>query len=228
MPDCAAATPYRRMAASIASTRSATTDTASATAAASVVLPDPGRPQICTSTRVSAPSAPLQRVVAPVHQRVPPRRVRDVPGGPLRQVPVHVPHDLPHVGVVVVRQVGLPRARDLDDPPPGAVPDGLAAAVLLPDGPRLVRAEPVLELLRRHGDGVRVVPRDLGALLVVHARHAGTGPPRPRAAASRTTTLAGPLPRARSARVACAVTRPGPPGTGSDERGVPWPTAPRS
>ena len=50
--------------------------------------------------------------------------------------------DLAHVPVVVVRQVVLPRTEDFGDPPPGGVPGGLAAVLVLPGLARLVGREP--------------------------------------------------------------------------------------
>src|SRR5688572_22729708 len=44
----------------------------------------------------------LQRVVAPIHQRIAPARLADVAARPLLEMSRHVPRDLAHVPVVVV------------------------------------------------------------------------------------------------------------------------------
>src|SRR3712207_2096064 len=64
----------------------------------------------------------LQRVVTPVHQRVPPSGVLDVLlGRLLGQVPLDVPVDLPHVGVVLVGEVAPLLVQQLDDLAAGLV-----------------------------------------------------------------------------------------------------------
>src|SRR4028119_2522848 len=66
---------------------------------------------------------PLQRVVAPVHERVaPPRRLDVLLGRLLRQVPLHVAVHLPHVRAVAAPAGPPPRA----GPAPGAAARGRA------------------------------------------------------------------------------------------------------
>src|SRR5579875_1897526 len=129
-----------------------------------------GSPAPCGAP-ACADRASLERVVAPVHQRVAPLRVLLVVlRAALRGVPVHVADDLPHRRDVVVRQVTLLRPEDPDDPAALLVARRLALAAGVADRLRLVRLQPLLELVRGHVDGLLpVVPHVVDALLLRHA-----------------------------------------------------------
>ncbi|GAA1899313.1 hypothetical protein GCM10009736_79680 [Actinomadura bangladeshensis] len=89
----------------------------------------------------------LERVVAPVHQRVAPLAVLDVAGRALGEVAVDVTDHLVHVRVVLVGQVGPLRPQQLDDPAAGRVARRLPGAVLLADRLRFLGLQPALQLL---------------------------------------------------------------------------------
>src|SRR5579875_740076 len=139
-----------------------------------------GSPAPCGAP-ACADRASLERVVAPVHQRVAPLRVLLVVlRAALRGVPVHVADDLPHRRDVVVGQVTLLRPEDPDDPAALLVARRLALAAGVADRLRLVRLQPLLELVRGHVDGLLpVVPHVVDALLLRHASRLATAAPHP-------------------------------------------------
>lgn len=79
----------------------------------------------------------FERVVAPVHQRVPPGRLGHVTGRSLRQVPADVGDHLAHVRRVVLAEVSLSCTQERDDATSGLVARELLATVLVPDCLRL-------------------------------------------------------------------------------------------
>src|SRR4051794_10758598 len=109
----------------------------------------------------------LQRVMAPIHQRVAPLGVLLVAGRPaLGEMAMRVAHDLAHVRVVVLVELVLVLALDRHDPPAGLVADRLALAPA--DGLRLLGLEPALELLGAHVDHRVELVADV--VLVAHDR----------------------------------------------------------
>src|SRR5207344_3220925 len=105
----------------------------------------PGTRAVGSAALVHTRSRPSERIVAPVHQRVPPAGVADIAARALGEVPVHVADDLAHVPVVVLVEPLTARAEQTDDATARGVADRLAAAFgLEAHGLRLVGAQPRL------------------------------------------------------------------------------------
>src|SRR3954454_23696555 len=121
----------------------------------------------------------LQGVVPPVHQGVAPLRRPDVLlARALGEVALHVAVHRAHVVEVVVCEVGLPGAQELDDSASRGVAGGFPRAVaLLADGSRIIALQPLLQLARCHVHRLGELAADGVGVGLGHGRSRVSAPP---------------------------------------------------